>query len=309
MDIGAYENDCIDPLDTDGDGAGDRCDDCPTVPDPLQRDEDGDGEGDACECDVDQDGVNADIQGLPVPCPITPWAGAYDNCPTVANPSQADRDDDLLGSECDNCDRIPNPDQLDLDEDRRGDACDNCFSIDNYSQTDTDRDTLGDACDNCPGAPNLGQGDGDADTVGDVCDNCLTVANSGQEDGDGDGSGDACDECTEPSAIDRNAAADPLRVIRLPTGGLRLTWHEVGLAAYDIYRGTLPQNGTMAARAPLPYDHDAFGACAVVTNQVDIADAAGGYYFLVAGHCASGVSSLGRDYTGTEISPPPSPCP
>lgn len=57
--------------DTDGDGAADGEDNCPTEPNPTQTDSDGDGIGDAC-----------------------------DNCPTVANANQLDNDFDGVGDAC-----------------------------------------------------------------------------------------------------------------------------------------------------------------------------------------------------------------
>jgi hypothetical protein len=108
---------CPDPIDTDTDGIGDACDNCPGTFNPDQRDFDRDGLGDACDLDLDGDGTNE----------------ALDNCPGIPN-DQSDAEGDGVGDACDVCPADVDPSQDDGDLDDVGDACDVCPFIYNPSQ-------------------------------------------------------------------------------------------------------------------------------------------------------------------------------
>lgn len=72
---------------------------------------------------------------------------------------QADTDSDGVADETDNCPSMANPDQADVNKNSIGDACE-----------DFDRDGILNGKDNCPNNPNINQRDADSDGYGDVCD-------------------------------------------------------------------------------------------------------------------------------------------
>ena len=98
-----------------------------------------------------------------------------------------DTDGDGFADCLDNCPAIANSTQADADGDGVGDACDNCPSVANHDQADADGDGVGDACDGCPNDP--------AKTVPGLC-GCGTP----DTDTDGDGTPDCLDGCPDDPA-------------------------------------------------------------------------------------------------------------
>ncbi len=190
---------CKDEKDTDNDGIGDDCDNCPEAYNPDQQDYDDDGIGDECDnCKEvsNNNQLDTDADGIGDACDLTPCGeidsdgdGIFDlcdNCPEKPNKEQIDTDGDGIGDACDSpCGNI------DTDNDGIFDLCDNCPDKPNEDQLDTDGDGIGDACDtDCNGTL-----DSDGDGVPDVCDNCPQHANPNQEDADNNGIGDSCEPC------------------------------------------------------------------------------------------------------------------
>lgn len=192
--------------DQDRDGHGDACDNCDAVVNPSQTDSDGDFVGDACQLDDDSDLVPDDGDGntsVFTPCPNGITTGCDDNCPTLANATQADGDWDLRGDVCDSCPALANVNSASTDCNADGDTSDPGEA--KWTECDIDADLVGDACDNCRAVANGPQLNGDGDALGDDCDGCMTIADTHaiatdcNADGDttdlnaGEGAGDACD--------------------------------------------------------------------------------------------------------------------
>lgn len=87
---------------------------------------DADAGGDAARpADAGHDDAAADApEGPPGDTDGDGIADASDNCPAVANPSQADEDGDAVGNACDNCPHVANADQANQGEIANGQAAD-----------------------------------------------------------------------------------------------------------------------------------------------------------------------------------------
>ncbi len=169
--------------DLDDDGVG-YFDNCPLVANPGQWDKDQDGLGNACDLDIDGDGFsneeeeNAgskvwDVKSTPETILLDEDGDGVsdmdDNCTSIANAGQWDKDQDGLGNECDDDidgDGVSNAQELadgtkpwdplsflresnenDIDGDGILNADDNCIAIANAGQWDKDQDNIGNECD------------------------------------------------------------------------------------------------------------------------------------------------------------------
>lgn len=114
------------PIDTDSDGVPDTSDNCPSVSNVNQANFDGDLQGDVCDPDDDNDGI-ADVSEN-TGCQFDPDL----QCGVVVPP--ADTDGDGVADTTDNCPSVANPNQANFDGDSQGDLCD----------TDDDNDGIAD---------------------------------------------------------------------------------------------------------------------------------------------------------------------
>jgi len=179
--------DLTEDLDDDEDGVFDTNDLCPKGPVGWVSNEENDIEGDGC-ADIDTDGDG--------------FVDQADNCPALANPTQADLDNDGVGDGCD----------ADKDGDGIPIPTDNCPNDLNSWISFTWNDYDGDGC-----LDETMDDDDDDDGVLDVDDACLLgeknwIDEAATLDHDGDG----CADATEDDDDDNDGKADD--VDRCPRG-------------------------------------------------------------------------------------------
>ena len=185
--------------DRDNDGIEDNDDNCPAVPNQDQVDTDGDLAGDACDDDDDDDGVPDASDALP----LDNTESVDTDGDGVGNNTDTDDDGDTIDDSADNCPVAANSNQLDTDGDLTGNVCDDdddndgvidssdAFPLDSSETVDSDGDGVGDNSDWAPNDSSESV-DSDGDGVGDNADAFPSDATE-TLDTDGDGTGDNSD--------------------------------------------------------------------------------------------------------------------
>lgn len=95
----------------------------------------------------------------------------------------------------------------------------------------------------------------------------------------------------EPSALDRNPTATPLRVAKIGPD-IEFTWEAIVGLGYDLHRGRIGSY----------YSHGAFGQCGLLLPTTRFTEEAGSWYYLAVTTGCGGLldSSYGRASNGTE---------